>query len=152
MTTTQSPSRNSQSTSSNSSVGGRHGDVGGRTVVADTVVATIAGIATREVDGVHSMGGGASRAVGAVRDRVAGSSDPTRGVKVEVGEKQAAIDLDVVVLYGTEIADAAAGIRSHVADAVERMTGLEVVEVNINVRDVHVPGDDSDEDEDVRVR
>jgi uncharacterized alkaline shock family protein YloU len=131
----------------------RHKSVAGKVVIADTVVATVAGIATREVDGVHAMGGGASRAVGAVRDRVARSADHTRGVRVEVGEKQAAIDLDVVVLYGTEIADAAAQIRSHVAGAVERMTGLEVVEVNVNVRDVHVPGEDTDEDEEeVRVR
>ena len=128
--------------------------VSGRTTIADAVVATIAGIATREVDGVHTMGGSTSRAMGAVRDRVSGTPDPTRGVKVEVGEKQAALDLDVVVLYGTHISEAATQIRHHVANAVERMTGLEVVEVNINVRDVHVPGDDSDEDneENVRVR
>jgi uncharacterized alkaline shock family protein YloU len=92
--------------------------------------------------------------VGAVRDTVSRSTDYTRGVKVEVGEKQAAADLDVVVLYGTEIADAAAQIRSHVANAVERMTGLEVVEINVNVRDVYIPGEDSDEEEesDSRVR
>ena len=136
-------------TSSNTS---RRKDVAGKTVIADTVVATIAGIAAREVDGVHTMGGGASRAMGAVRDTVTRSADPTRGVKVEVGEKQAAIDLDVVVMYGTEITDAAAAIRSHVAFAIERMTGLEVVEVNINIRDVHVPGDDSEDEEEVRVR
>ncbi|MEE4544778.1 Asp23/Gls24 family envelope stress response protein [Streptomyces sp. V4-01] len=130
----------------------RQKDVAGKTVIADTVVATIAGIATREVDGVHAMGGSASRAMGAVRGTVTRQADHTRGVKVEVGEKQAAIDLEVVVLYGTEITDAAAAIRSHVAFAIERMTGLEVVEVNINIRDVHVPGDDSDDEEDARVR
>ncbi|WP_405587510.1 Asp23/Gls24 family envelope stress response protein [Streptomyces sp. NBC_01190] len=127
-------------------ISGRKRDVAGRTTIADSVVATIAGIAAREVDGVYAMGAGAARAVGAMRDRVARSgADPTRGVKVEVGEKQAAVDLDVVVLYGTEISDAAAEIRTEVATAVERMTGLDVVEININVRDVHVPGDDSDE-------
>jgi uncharacterized alkaline shock family protein YloU len=132
---------------------GRHKDTAGRTTIADSVVATIAGIATREVDGVHAMGGGATRAMGAVRDRVASSDAHTRGVKVEVGEKQAAIDLDVVVLYGTHIAETASDIRGSVTSAVELMTGLEVVEVNINVRDVHVPGDDSDDDEDdARVR
>jgi uncharacterized alkaline shock family protein YloU len=141
-------------TSNASTSSNRHKNVSGKVVIADTVVATIAGIATREVEGVHAMGGGATRAMGAVRDRVARSADHTRGVSVEVGEKQAALDLDVVVLYGTEIANCAAGIRSHVASAVERMTGLEVVEVNVNVRDVHVPGeDDSDEgEEEVRVR
>jgi uncharacterized alkaline shock family protein YloU len=125
---------------------GRKRDVSGRTTIADSVVATIAGIATREVDGVYAMGAGAMRAVGAVRDRVVRSgADPTRGVKVEVGEKEAAVDLDIVVLYGTQIADTAAEIRHEVAIAVERMTGLNVVEININVRDVHVPGDDDGE-------
>jgi uncharacterized alkaline shock family protein YloU len=133
------------------SVTNRRSDVSGRTTIADSVVAVIAGIATREVDGVHTMGGGASRAVGAVRDTVSRSKDFTRGVKVEVGEKQAALDLDIVVLYGTEIADAASQIRSHVANAVERMTGLEVVEINVNVRDVYVPGEEEEEEE-VRVR
>jgi uncharacterized alkaline shock family protein YloU len=134
------------------SVSSRRSDVGGRTTIADSVVAVIAGIAAREVDGVHTMGGGASRAMGAVRDTMSRSTDFTRGVKVEVGEKQAAVDLDVVVLYGTEIADAAAQIRSHVANAVERMTGLEVVEININVRDVYIPGEDNDEESESRVR
>lgn len=133
-------------------VSSRRSDVSGRTTIADSVVAVIAGIAAREVDGVHTMGGGASRAVGAVRDTMSRSTDYTRGVKVEVGEKQAAVDLDVVVLYGTEIADAAAQIRSHVANAVERMTGLEVVEINVNVRDVYVPGEEDDEESESRVR
>lgn len=133
-------------------VSSRRSDVGGRTTIADSVVAVIAGIAAREVDGVHTMGGGASRAVGAVRDTMSRSTDYTRGVKVEVGEKQAAVDLDVVVLYGTEIADAAAQIRSHVANAVERMTGLEAVEINVNVRDVYVPGEENDEESESRVR
>jgi uncharacterized alkaline shock family protein YloU len=122
-------------------------DIAGRTTIADSVVATIAGIATREVEGVHTMGGGTARAVGAVRDRVARGADPTRGVKAEVGEKEAALDLDVVVVYGTHIAEAASEIRSRVANAVERMTGLAVVEININVRDVNVPGEESDEEE-----
>lgn len=130
----------------------RRNDVGGKTTIADSVVAVIAGIAAREVDGVHTMGGGASRAMGAVRDTVSRSTDFTRGVKVEVGEKQTAVDLDIVVLYGTEIADAAAQIRSHVANAVERMTGLEVVEINLNVRDVYIPGEDTGEERETRVQ
>lgn len=134
------------------SVSSRRSDVGGKTTIADSVVAVIAGIAAREVDGVHTMGGGASRAMGAVRDTMSRSTDFTRGVKVEVGEKQAAVDLDVVVLYGTEISDAAAQIRSHVANAVERMTGLEVVEININVRDVYIPGEENEEESESRVR
>ncbi|MEU3223330.1 Asp23/Gls24 family envelope stress response protein [Streptomyces sp. NPDC006976] len=120
----------------------------GTTTIADNVVSTIAGIAVRETDGVHSVGSGPSRALGAVKDKVSRSNDPGRGVKVEVGEKQTAIDVDIVVDYGIPILEAAHNIRTHVTDAVETMTGLQVVEININVTDVHVPGSDDDEDED----
>ncbi|WP_328540314.1 Asp23/Gls24 family envelope stress response protein [Streptomyces sp. NBC_00344] len=120
----------------------------GTTTIADSVVATIAGIAVRETDGVYAVGGGASRALGSVRDRVSRSSSPGRGVKVEVGETQAAIDVEIVVEYGEPIADAAKDIRAHVTDAVETMTGLEVVEINISVLDVHVAGSDDEEEDD----
>ncbi|WUS95403.1 Asp23/Gls24 family envelope stress response protein [Streptomyces sp. NBC_00708] len=128
--------------------GGAAGGTRGTTTIADNVVSTIAGIAVRETDGVYSVGKGASRALGAVKDRVSRSSDPGRGVKVEVGEKETAIDLDIVVEYGAPIMDTARTIRTHVTDAVQTMTGLDVVEININVTDVHVPGSDDDEDED----
>jgi len=134
----------------------QNGSVGGRTSIADGVVATTAGLAAREVEGVADLGGSASRAFGAVRDRVARSTDPTRGVKVEVGERQAAIDLDVVVDYGVRIAETAAALRSHVARTVTEITGLEVVEVNIAVNEIRLPGssdnDDEDEDKPDRVR
>ncbi|MEU2025122.1 Asp23/Gls24 family envelope stress response protein [Streptomyces sp. NPDC016469] len=128
--------------------GGAAGGTRGTTTIADNVVATIAGIAVRETDGVHSVGKGPSRALGAVKDKVSRSSDPGRGVKVEVGEKQTAVDVDIVVEYGAPILDTARSLRTNVTDAVETMTGLEVVEININVTDVHVPGEDDDEDED----
>jgi uncharacterized alkaline shock family protein YloU len=124
-----------------------NGSVGGRTTIADGVVATTAGLAAREVDGVADLGGSASRAFGAVKDRVSRSSDPTRGVKVEVGERQAAVDLDVVVDYGVRIADTAAELRRHVARAVTETTGLEVVEVNIAVNEIRLPDSDDDENE-----
>ncbi|WP_406457929.1 Asp23/Gls24 family envelope stress response protein [Streptomyces sp. NBC_00876] len=137
-------SENGTTLGSNESAGGTKG----KTVIADTVVSTIAGIAVRETEGVHTLGGGASRAMGAMKDKVSRSNDPGRGVKVEVGEKQAAVDVDIVVEYGTLILDTAKKIRIHVTDAVETMTGLEVVEINIKILDVHVPGDDdSDDDE-----
>lgn len=117
----------------------------GRTSIADTVVAKIAGIATREVSGVYDLGGGTARAVGAVRDRIPGSrTKMSQGVAVEVGERQTAIDIDLVTEYGVSIADLAAGVRSNVTSSVERMTGLEVTEVNISVHDVHLPSDDQD--------
>ncbi|HZI98041.1 MAG TPA: Asp23/Gls24 family envelope stress response protein [Actinomycetales bacterium] len=117
----------------------------GRTSIADAVVAKIAGIATREVDGVHAVGGGAARAMGAVRERM-GAKSHSQGVAVEVGERQAAVDVDVVVEYGTSIADVADGVRSNVIRAIERMTGLEVTEVNVNVGDIFILGEEDDDE------
>ncbi|MBA5224428.1 Asp23/Gls24 family envelope stress response protein [Streptomyces griseoaurantiacus] len=119
----------------------------GRTTIADGVVAKIAGMATREVPGIHNLGAGMARALGAMRERAPGGGGTglTRGVKVEVGERQAAVDLDVVVEYGVPIVEVAGAVRTNVIGAVERMTGLEVVEVNITVDDVHLPDEDEDE-------
>ena len=118
----------------------------GKTTIADTVVSKIAGMAAREVNGVYRLGGGAARAFGAIRERIPGSggTNVSQGVSVEVGETQAAIDIDVVVEYGVAIADLAAGIRQNVVNAVERMTALEVTEVNIVVHDVHLEDEDSE--------
>ncbi|MFF4503878.1 Asp23/Gls24 family envelope stress response protein [Streptomyces sp. NPDC001401] len=124
----------------------------GRTTIADGVVEKIAGIAAREVPGIHALGGGFTRTMGAMRDRVPGGHPSAgRGVKVEVGEKQTAIDLQVVVEYGVSITDIAAEVRENVIAAVERMTGLEVVEVNIAVNDVHLPDEDTQETREDRV-
>ena len=126
----------------------------GKISVAQGVVQKIAGIACREVSGVHAMGASTSRAFGAVRERIPGSSGPNvaQGVGVEVGETQAAIDLDIVVEYGVSIADLGRSIQRNVKQAVERMTGLEVVEVNVNVDDLYLPGsDDQDGDAPSRV-
>lgn len=125
----------------------------GRTSIADSVVAKISGIACREIPGVVNMGSGGARAVGALRERLPGStstSTASQGVNVEVGERQAAIDLDVVVEYGVPIVDVSQSIRNNVANSVERMTGLEVIEVNVYVDDVHVPEDDQSEPERVQ--
>ncbi|AXG76646.1 Asp23/Gls24 family envelope stress response protein [Streptomyces paludis] len=119
----------------------------GTTTIADTVVQKIAGLAAREVTGVYALGGGAVRAFGALRERIPGASASVgQGVSVEVGERQAAVDLQILVEYGVSIADLARAVRRNVIDAVEQMTGLEVVEVNINVSDVHIPGDDESDD------
>jgi uncharacterized alkaline shock family protein YloU len=121
----------------------------GKITVAQGVVQKIAGIACREISGVHAMGVSTSRAFGAVRERIPGSSGPNvaQGVGVEVGETQAAIDLDIVVEYGVSIADLGRSIQRNVKQAVERMTGLDVVEVNINVDDLWMPGTDDDQDD-----
>ena len=120
----------------------------GKTTIADTVVSKIAGLSAREVNGVYDLGGGASRIVGQLRERIPGATtNHAQGVSVEVGEKQAAIDIDIVAEYGVAIADLASGIRRNVIAAIENMTGLEVTEVNITVNDVHVE-DDSDDSQD----
>jgi uncharacterized alkaline shock family protein YloU len=119
----------------------------GSTTIADTVVSKVAGLATREVSGVYALGSGAARAFGAIRERIPGASaSVSQGVSVEVGERQAAVDLEILVDYGVSITDLSRAVRRNVITAVEQITGLEVVEVNINVSDVHLPGDDEDGD------
>lgn len=122
----------------------------GTTHIADTVVAKIAGIATREIPGVHSMGSGFARRVGQIRAMVPGQTEgggSTQGVAVEVGEKEAAIDLDVVTYYGESITEVSEAVRRNIINRVEGMTGLQVVEVNINVDDIFVEGEESTEEE-----
>ncbi|GGO27897.1 Asp23/Gls24 family envelope stress response protein [Microbispora bryophytorum] len=111
----------------------------GRTTIADEVVAKIAGMAAREIDGVHDFGTGTARAFGAIKGALGGEDGVTRGMSVEVGERQAAVDIHLIVEYGVAIPDLAQAVRSHVIRAVERMCGLEVTEVNIAVDDVHLP-------------
>ncbi len=121
----------------------------GRTALAVGVVEKIAGMAAREVSGIHALGSGLTRTFGAMRDRVPGGrSSIGRGIKAEVGERQTAIDIALVVEYGVVIPKLAAQVRENIIVAVERMTGLEVVEVNIAVNDVHLPDEpDIDEEE-----
>ncbi|WP_447913974.1 Asp23/Gls24 family envelope stress response protein [Microbacterium phyllosphaerae] len=125
-------------------------DAAGKTTIADGVVAKVAGIAAREVAGVYALGGGGARAFGAIRDAV-NATDLSQGVKVEVGETQAAADLTIVVEYPAPIQEVANNVRAAVAGAISRLVGLEVVEVNVEVNDVHVPGDDNHENEESRV-
>jgi uncharacterized alkaline shock family protein YloU len=116
-------------------------------------VQKIAGKACREISGVHAMGTGSARTFGAMRERIPGSSGPNvaQGVGVEVGETEAAIDLDIVVEYGVSIADLGRSIQRNVKQSVERMTGLRVVEVNVAVDDVYLPDADDDQDTSSRV-
>lgn len=113
----------------------------GRTVIENVVVGKIAGIAAREVSGVYALGGGAARVMGTIRDTF-GGTNVQQGINVEVGERQAAVDLSIVAEYGVAIHELAEAIRRNIIRAVERMTGLEVTEVNITVSDVHLPTDD----------
>lgn len=120
----------------------------GKTTIAHSVVAKIAGIAAREIAGVHNMGTGTARAMGALRERLPGStrSNISQGVSVEVGERQAAIDIDIVCEYGVRIVDVANAVRKNITDQVQDMTGLEVTEVNIAVDDIFT-GDDSNKEQ-----
>ncbi|GAA0228693.1 Asp23/Gls24 family envelope stress response protein [Cryptosporangium japonicum] len=119
------------------------GDLGS-TSIADTVVSKIAGIAARDVAGVHTLGSGAARTITALRERIPGSrTNHSQGVSVEVGETQAAVDIDLIAEYGVAITELAAGVRRNVITSVERMTGLEVVEVNIAVADIYLPDEDT---------
>lgn len=115
-------------------------DADGQLTVSQTVVQKIAATAAREVVGVHSLGTGTARSLVPMRDRIPGSApSTTAGVAVEVGQTQTAIDLDLVVEYGTPITEIARAVRRHVITAVEQLTGLQVVEVNITVDDVNLP-------------
>ncbi|AZA12151.1 Asp23/Gls24 family envelope stress response protein [Corynebacterium gerontici] len=120
----------------------------GRTVIDDQVVGKIAGVAAREVSGVHALGGGAARALGALRESIPGTNtNLQQGVDVEVGEKQAAVDISIVAEYGVAIHQLADAIRENISSAIERMTGLEVTEVNVTVHDVHFEFEDDNEDD-----
>ncbi|MDX9721826.1 MAG: Asp23/Gls24 family envelope stress response protein [Myxococcota bacterium] len=109
-------------------------DVPGQTILSDTVLETIAGIATREVEGVYMLGKGALRNV---IGKVTGTSDTTQGVSAEVGKKEVAIDLEMIVEYGYNIKDVANQVRKLVADRIQQMTGLKVKEINIKIHDIH---------------
>lgn len=142
-TTTTTPATTApRATTSSTPTGG----VTGKTVIDDTVVSKVAGIAAREVNGVHSLGGGAARAIGALRDAI-GQRDFGQGVKVEVGEKQVAADIVIVAEYPVSLQQVADGVRSSVARALEQIVGMEVAEVNVTVQDVFIPGDDDDKDD-----
>jgi uncharacterized alkaline shock family protein YloU len=124
----------------------------GSTTIADTVVTKVAGIAAREVPGVAALGGGASRALGAMTQRVGLGDERSQGVTVEVGEREAAVDLVVVIDYGESIPQVAQAIRDNVAKRIEGITGLSVTEVNVAVTDLYFPGDEQqDEPEPTRV-
>ncbi len=111
----------------------------GSTRIAPGVVAKIAGLAARDIPGVFEMGSGMARRVGQLRSLIPGSSEAaSQGVNAEVGQREAAIDLNVVTWYGQSIVDISDAVRRNVIGQVEGMTGLKVVEVNIQVDDIHV--------------
>jgi len=116
--------------------------------IADEVVAIIAGLAATEVEGVAGMSGGIAGGIA----EMLGRKNLSKGVKVEVGEKEAAVDLFVIVDYGVRIPDVAIKIQERVKRSIESMTGLRVVEVNVHVQGVAFPQEKTSEEETSRVR
>ncbi|WP_419185354.1 Asp23/Gls24 family envelope stress response protein [Selenomonas ruminantium] len=115
--------------------------------IADEVVSIIAGLAATEVEGIAGMSGGIAGGIA----EMLGRKNFAKGVKVEVGEKEAAVDLYIIVKYGVRIPDVALAAQENVKQAIENMTGLSVVEVNIHVQGVGFPDEEEKTDE-VRVR
>ena len=114
----------------------------GNTTINDSVVAKIAGIAAHEVGGVR-MGGGTTQAIGGLLSNVPGvggdGSSQSRGVSVEVGEVETAIDATLTVEYGRSIPQVAEAVRRNIINRIENLVGLRVTEVNITVNDVFFP-------------
>ncbi|MBT2476385.1 Asp23/Gls24 family envelope stress response protein [Microbacterium sp. ISL-103] len=115
----------------------------GETIIENGVVAKIAGIAAREVPGVYALGGGAARAVGAIRDAL-NSTDLTQGVSVEVGETQVAVDVTIVAEYPASLQKVADDVRAAISVAMTDFVGKHAVEVNVTINDVHIPADDDE--------
>ena len=115
--------------------------------IADEVVSIIAGLSATEVDGIAGMSGGIAGGIA----EMLGRRNFAKGVKVEVGEKEAAVDLYIIVKYGVRIPDVALAVQENVKQAIETMTGLSVVEVNVHVQGVGFP-DEEPKDDEIRVR
>ena len=122
-------------------------DSQGKTTIHDQVVAKIAGLAIRDIEGVYALGSAMGRAMGSLRQAVGGGEKVEQGVSVEVGETEAAVDLSLIVEYPYPVHEVADKVRNAVFEAVEGLVGLKVTEVNIDVTDVHLPLDEDDEDE-----
>ena len=112
----------------------------GRTTISDSVVSQIAGMAAQEVDGVH-MGGSASRAAGGIIGSITGSEGQTRGVSVEIGTTEVAVDLTMGVEYGRNILEVVEEVRRRISERVQSLTGLRVTELNATVSDIVFPDD-----------
>lgn len=98
--------------------------------IANDVVASIAGVAVSEVQGVAGMAGGITE--------LFGKKSLSKGIKVEVGEKETKIDVNIIVEYGVRIPDVAFEIQNRVKKAVETMTGLNVSSVNIHIQGINI--------------
>ena len=149
MTSASPGSTPSSPTPTATSVSGAAGDpttVEGTTEVLPSVVQKVTAYAAREIPGVVALGASASRAVGAVRQTLTGNTENTAGVRVELADQQAHIGLDVEIEYGVGARELVRALRRHVPKAVEEIAGVAVVELNVVITDVHLPGADLDAD------
>jgi len=105
----------------------------GNIQIAPEVIEVIAGLATVEIEGVAGMSGGFAGGI----VELLGRKNLSKGVKVEVGQREAAVDVSIIVQYGHRIPEVATNIQDNVKRSIEMMTGLVVVEVNVHVHDVH---------------
>ena len=110
--------------------------------ISDDVVAVIAGVAVSEVPGVAGMAGGFA---GGISEVFSGKKNFAKGIKVEAGEKETRIDVNIIVEYGVRIPDVAFEIQNRVKKAVEGMTGLKVVDVNVHVQGVNTDANNVEE-------
>jgi uncharacterized alkaline shock family protein YloU len=110
----------------------------GSTFIGESVVSRIAGVTAGEVEGVH-LGGSAARTAGGVMENITGSSGTSRGVSVEVGRVEAAIDLTIGLDYGKNILETTDEVRRRIRDRVESLTGLQVTELNVVISDIVFP-------------
>ena len=110
----------------------------GATIISDTVVTSIAGMAAQEVDGVH-MGGGASRTASGVLGSLTGSESKTSGISVEVGRTEAAIDLKMGIEYDKNILQTVEEVRRRVTERIQNLTGLRIKELNATITDITFP-------------
>jgi uncharacterized alkaline shock family protein YloU len=117
----------------------------GTTTIAEVVVTKVAGIAAREVNGVHRLGGAVARALGAVSQRLQVGDGSTQGVNVEVVDSDASVSLSVIIDYGESVPEVAQAIRDNIVRRIEATTGLHVSAVDISVTDLYFPGDDDDD-------
>ena len=115
--------------------------------IADDVVSIIAGKAVSEISGVAGMAGGFS---GGISEVFSGKKNLSKGIKVDVGEKEVKIDVNIIVEYGARIPDVAFEIQNRVKKAVETMTGLNVSSVNVHVQGVNIPEDKKEEKEETQ--
>jgi uncharacterized alkaline shock family protein YloU len=112
----------------------------GATAITDAAVAKVAAVAVRSVPGVHSLGVGTGRALGALRGAVGAGPEPAPGITAEVGTSEVAVDVTLTAAYGRPLHAIADDVRAAVFRAVEQLTGLAVIEVNVEIADIHVPG------------